>query len=210
MVNTRPIVRTGAFVLLFVWCLASAVSAEEADTTNYLAYTVDARVVVADPEEVAFELSTWAEESTGYFVLRSLDYVSLRLPPGALPGLRAKLGELAFEVISYDPAAEDVRQELSSIEVGLRSREESLEAILGFLEGADVAATLAFEREMMAILAEIESLEGRRRDLTHRAAFARVDVALSSRQSELPVNVPSSFAWINTVGLERFLRETQR
>ena len=198
-----------ALFVVFAFVLVSGLNGEASTVTASLAYTVAAGVVVPETETAALALTGWAEEQGGYFVVRSLEAVSLRVPPQALPELRRRLELLSTQIVFYNPAASDIRQDLRNVEVGITSREEAIEAILSFLETADIRGTLAFEREMMEILLEIERLEGRRIELLHRAAFARIDVSLIGSAQQLPVDIPSSFGWINTLGLERFLREVR-
>ena len=204
----KPVMRALLFVVI-TFVLVSGLNGEASTVTASLAYTVAAGVVVPETETAALALTGWAEEQGGYFVVRSLEAVSLRVPPQALPALRRRLELLSTQIVFYNPAASDIRRELSNAEVGITSREEAIEAILSFLETADIRGTLAFEREMTEILLEIERLEGRRRELLHRAAFARIDVSLIGSAQQLPVDMPSSFGWINTLGLERFLREVR-
>ena len=202
--------RTTMLAVMVVTVLAPRAAFGQTDGPDpFLAHTVFAGIVVAEREAAARALTDWAEARNGYFVRRSLERVSLRVPPQSLSGLQTKLGELSFEIVAYNPGASDIRQELRAVEAGITSREEALSQILAYLEESDVRATLAFERELTALLGEIEGLEGRRRVLINRAAFARVEVSLSTQQQELPPTVASSFGWINTMGLDRFLREAQ-
>lgn len=173
-----------------------------------LAQNVSAQIAVADPAQAAMKISTWAEEHGGYFVLRSLDRISFRVSPASLPALRAELDSVSFQVLTYSPAAHDVSDELSTVEAGITSRKDAVDRIMKYLGSADVPATLAFEKELSRLVSEIESLEGRKRYLLDSVALARVDVGLSSAQRKVPAVLPSSFDWINTLGLYRFLNET--
>lgn len=177
---------------------------------DLLATRIDARVVVGDRAQTAEAIVRWAESSGGYFTLRSFDRLELRVPDGVADSFRAILDEVALGVLAFNPEAQDLRRELSRIEAGITSRRESLERIFTFLETADVSATLAFEKELSALLAELESLVGRRRVAEHRVAHTYITVILSSRQQDIPTTIPSSFDWINELGLYRFLAEVRR
>ncbi len=173
-----------------------------------LAQSVSAQIAVTDPQTAGRALSGWAERQGGYFVVRSLDRVTFRVPPASLPELRGELDSVAFQVLSYNPAARDLTSDLASVEAGIRSRSDAVDRIVQYLKSADVAGTLAFERELNGLVSEVESLEGRKRYLLDSVALARVDVGLSSAEREKPEDLPSSFDWINTLGLYRFLNST--
>lgn len=199
-VNRRVI--TAAAVILVV---SVTTFAQDDDRKQYLAYTLEAAAIVTNPETAGMALSRWAEQQGGYFVSRSLGRLSLRVPTDRAKELRNALERTAVEVVRYNPGAADLREELAAVEAGITSREEALNEIFTYLDGSDVAATLAFEREMMELLGELEDLEGRRRLLLDRTNYARIEVALSSRQQQIPPRLPSSFAWINSMGLDSFL-----
>lgn len=173
-----------------------------------LAQTVAAQIAVTDPDQAARSIGAWAEQHGGYFVIRSLDRISFRVPPKALPELRAALDRVAFQVLAYNPAAHDVSDELSRVEAGITSRTDAADRIMKYLSTADVSGTLAFEKELNGLVSEIESLEGRKRYLLDSVSLARVEVGLSSAQRDIPEVLPSSFAWINSLGLYRFLNAT--
>ncbi|HUX21234.1 MAG TPA: DUF4349 domain-containing protein [Spirochaetia bacterium] len=175
-----------------------------------LAVSVEAQIAVSDPDQAAHSISLWAEQHDGYFVVRSLDRISFRVPPKALPELRAALDKMAYQVLTYNPAAQDVSNELSKVAAGITSRTDAADRIMKYLSTADVSGTLAFEKELTGLVEEIESLEGRKRYLLDSVALARVEVGLSSAERDIPEVLPSSFAWINNLGLYRFLNATGR
>jgi hypothetical protein len=188
-------------------CLVSTLLIAQDEDINTLVHQVDARIVVLDAEGVAWELADWAERTGGYFTRVSTDNVNLRIPSASVAGLRPQLEGVAETVLQYDPRAFDVREELASVETGISSREESLDLILSYLAETDVAATLDLEREVSALVNELENLKGRRKRLLNDTAYARVTVYLGSRQQTIPERIPSSFEWINTMGLYGFLEE---
>ena len=96
---------------------------------------------------------------------------------------------LDIQVVAADPAG----------------RAESLDRVLGFLSDANVSATLAFERELRSLNEEIEYYEGRRRAILNDSRYARVTVRLSVRTRSIPQAMPSSFPWINSISLYRFI-----
>jgi hypothetical protein len=172
-----------------------------------LSYRLRAGAIVLDADKAARAITGWAEEAGGYFLRRSSESVVFRVPAARFGEVRALVASVAEVIVSYEPSATDVREQLSAAESGIRSREEALSLILGYLGQADVAGTLALEREVAGLMSDIETLQGKKRRLENDAAFALVEVSLSSRRQTVPTQRPSSFAWVNSVDLYRFVRE---
>ena len=172
-----------------------------------LYHDVRAQVVVLDAEAAGRRLTEWAEAAGGYYLSRSSAGVVLRVPAARIAELKPVLEDVAEVVLSYRPSATDVREELGAVQSSITSTREALELILSYVDEADVVGTLALEQEIAQLVTQMERLEGRRRKLTNDAAYARVEVVLSSRRQSVPEQRPSSFDWINTVDLYRFLGE---
>ncbi len=172
-----------------------------------LAVSVSARVITGDRDAAGERLSGWAEANGGYFTYHSLDRVVLRIPDHALADLRDAMTESGDELLAYHPAATDLSAELRDVEAAIAARREALDRILEYLSDSGVSATLAFERELRSLNQEIEGFVGRRRAIVNDAAYARVEISLTALRRSIPERVPSSFAWINTVDLYRFVDE---
>ncbi|MFP4565089.1 MAG: DUF4349 domain-containing protein [Spirochaetaceae bacterium] len=178
---------------------------------DFLALEARARLLVSDREDAAQALITWTEDQGGYFVERSLERVVLRIPSERFAELRSVAGAAAEEVITYNPSAQDLREELSGVEAAIVSREENLERVLAFLEESDdVEGTLALEREIASLMLHLESLRGRARALRTRVAYARAEIALSAQAAGIPDAPPSSFDWLNSLDLYDFLSEARQ
>lgn len=198
---TGPRWRAAAALLMAALTAGSPVHA------GSLSYDVRASVIVLDAEKAGRALTGWAEQAGGYFLLRSLETVVLRVPAARVGEVRSLLAGVAEVVLTYEPSTHDVREALAAVESALTSREEALALILAYVDEADVAGTLALEREIAGLMRDIESFRGRKQLLENDAAFARVEVSLSSRRQTVPSQRASSFAWVNSVDLYRFLRE---
>ena len=182
-----------------------------AGAERFLALEARAQLLVSDREAAADALITWTEEEGGYFVERSLERVVLRVPADAFDELRAVAGSTAEDVITYNPSAQDLREELSRVEAAIASREENLERVLSFLdESDDIEGTLALEQEISSLMQELEALRGRERAIRTRIAYARAEIALSARAADIPDRVPSSFDWLNSLDLYDFIEEVAR
>lgn len=175
-----------------------------------LSISVNVHALVFDREAASTELTDWAESIGGYFTLKSEERVVMRVPVAAVNDLRVLIYDRADLVVEYNPQAHDVRQELSELRAGIESREEALTRIMGYIEDADTASTLALERELTALLSELESLQGRLRARINDTRYAHVNIDLSTREASIPKQIPSSFSWINRIDLYQFLREVRR
>jgi hypothetical protein len=174
---------------------------------GFLHQRLYATILVADPDWTAEALASWAEARGGYFLLRSTDIVVVRVSNEKITDLRARVEEAAEEVVDIAPEAVDLREDYLGVQSAIRSREEILRRNLDYIDRADVAGTLAIEKEITALLGEIEGLKGRLRRLDNDRRFAYAEVSMSFKEQTLPEDIPSSFAWINTVDFYRFVRE---
>ena len=188
-------------VTIVLVTLPSALFAE-----NFLHHTLNATILVADPEATAEMIASWAEERRGYYLLKSTESVVIRFPYQGMGELRGFLEKIADEVIEISPRAVDLRESILGLQSGIKSREEILQRNLSYVGEADVNGTLAIEKEVVQILAEIESLKGKLRKLNVDRVFSRGEVYLSFMEETIPEDIPSSFGWINTVDFYRFMR----
>ena len=187
--------------------LALALAAASLPADEYLHQRLRASLVVADPEAASARIATWAERVGGYFLVQSTDRVVIRVPNERLPELRSLLQEVAEEILELSPEAVDLREDMLGLHSAVRSREEILSRNLAFLDRADVAGTLAIEKEVTGLLEEIEGLKGR---LEVDRRLARSEIDFSFLEQSLPADIPSSFQWINTVDFYRFVGEDLR
>ena len=187
-------------VAIILITLPSALFAE-----NFLHHTLNATILVADPEAAAEMIASWAEDKRGYYILKSTESVVIRFPYQEIGELRAFLEKIADEVIEISPRAVDLRESILGLQSGIKSREEILQKNLSYVDEADVDGTLAIEQEVVQILAEIESLKGKLRKLNVGRVFSRGEIALSFMEESIPEDIPSSFGWINTVDFYRFM-----
>lgn len=191
--------------------LAGPVCSGMADEGNgFLARDIQAHLLVHDPESTIQRLVEWAEERGGYFVYRSLQRVELRIPSRYSSEVRLLTEEIGEEVIDLTIEARDLRQRMLQVNAGIKSRREILSRNLAHLRRADLESALAIEQEVSRLMEEIERLEGELRRLQRDISFARVEMNLTFQGQELPVDIPSSFAWIDQVDFYRYMEETGR
>jgi hypothetical protein len=193
--------RAAPTILLLLASLAAA-GAEE----SYLHRTLSSSVVVADRDAASDRIEAWVERQGGYVLLVSGDLLTARLPNGALPAFRELLQSLAADVVDTAMGATDLRDAYVAAEAALRSREEILARSLSYLARADVAGTLAIEKEVTSLMQEIEGYKGKLRKIEVDRRMAGVDVHMAFVQKSLPQSLPSSFGWIDGVDFFAFVR----
>ncbi len=187
--------------------LLLAVFAELPAEDNYLYHQIQATVLVADAEKTGERISRWAEQSGGYVLRTSTDRLIFRFPYTEIASLRSFLEEVAEYLVDLSPQAVDLRESILGLQSGIRSREEILEKNLSYIDRTDTEGTLAIEREVLQLLGEIEQFKGKLRKLNTDRRFARAEVFLRFMEQSLPSDIPSSFAWINTVDFYSFMQE---
>ena len=209
LMRTRCLILIVVLVLFVgpVWANDSSASEEASDPEPMLAMGVTMQVIAGDPEASGERLAEFAESHGGYFTYRSLDSVVLRIPAEHVAGLRREVGQLGDTIITYNPSMYDYTEEYLNLEAAVTSRREALDQILQYVETANVTATLAFERELRSLSQEIDAYTGRQRAIVNEVRYASVTVGLTTRQSTIPDKIPSSFGWINTIDLYRFVDE---
>ena len=195
---------------LIVLVIVLILVAVAAPAQEYLAVSIDARVLATDREAATGAIAEWAQSVGGYFTLRTDGQVIIRVPNDRVGEFRPFLEGLGVTVLSYNPQTQDVREDLYRVEAGITSRSESIDQILQFLDNATITATLSFERELRDLLDELERYLGRRRRIMSDTSYALIETYLTSRQQTVPQQQESSFAWINTIDLYRFLARVEQ
>ena len=190
-------------LLALALLLPAGLGAEE----NLLRHSVQASMLVADPEQAGDRIEQWAEAQGGYLLEKSSERVVMRLPQAGLPELRGFLEGVSEDILDFSPRTEDLREELWAARSGLRSRQEILRRNLALLDQADAEGTLAIEQELLGLIQEVEGLKARLQALSLDQLYARVEIALSFQESPLPKDIPSSFGWINQVNFYSFVEE---
>ncbi|MBI3179146.1 MAG: DUF4349 domain-containing protein, partial [Deltaproteobacteria bacterium] len=160
-----------------------------------------------DRNKTADALIAEAERMGGYFSERSDDSVTFKIPARHTKALLAKVDPLGV-VVERTTHAEDVAAQLLEARTLLKSREQVLQRYFGVLNQAGPSTVVSVEREMTALVREIEELRGDIRLLEHRVQFASVSVQFQFRDRQAPARSgDSSFAWLNTVNLVDLLAE---
>lgn len=191
------------YVLLGLGALVAV--CHPAQAQNTLHQRIVATILVADPAAAAQRLETWAEAAGGYLLYRSDERVTLRFPFARRSALIELLEGLSEDIVELSPESLDLREAQLDAQARLRSREEILRRELDLLAQADVAGTLAIEREILSLIAEIEELKGELGRIAADRALSWAQVNFQVLQETLPSDIPSSFEWVNAVDFYSFI-----
>lgn len=177
--------------------------------TDTLYHEINAQLMVEDRKESADAISSWAESRGGYYTIKSLDRLTLRLPDEHLEELSGFLAGVSSEILDYSQNAYDLRENIMMNRSALEAREELLERNLEYLDQSDLQGTLTLEQEIRRLMQEIDALKGSLRNLENNSVYARVDLYISFKNQAVPEGRPSRFDWINSVGFYDFMQSSQ-
>jgi len=164
-------------------------------------------VKVSDRARAAEALVQSAARLDGYFTQKTGDGIVLRIPVSGLKPLLAEADQLG-QVIDRQLSREDLGDELLRKNAVLKAKTEAQHQYLALLDQSDTEGALSVEKELILLVAEIETLKGQLRHLQDRIALARVEVRFEYRDRSVPVpDGSSSFAWLNTMNLIDLLEE---
>jgi hypothetical protein len=164
-------------------------------------------VKVSDRAQAAEALVQSAARLDGYFTQKTGDGIVLRIPVSGLKPLLAEADQLG-QVIDRQLGREDLGEELLRKKAVLKAKTEAQHQYLALLDQSDTEGALSVEKELILLVAEIETLKGQLRHLQDRIALARVEVRFEYRDRSAPVpDGSSSFAWLNTMNLIDLLEE---
>lgn len=174
---------------------------------NFRRITINASLIVFDPETTQELIITWLENNKGYFLIKSDTLLTARVPVEKVREFTSKLEDLGVDVEKISETSEDIREQLVVVTSGIKSREEILTKNVKLFDRADVEDTLGIEQELVFLLEEIEGLKGTLNKLNVDRKYAYVEISFTFKKSSLPEKIPSSFDWINTLDLYKFKQE---
>jgi hypothetical protein len=192
-------------ILVALFLIASIASFVHAE--NFLRFTVNATLIVYDPETVQEKIISWLSANGGFFIVKSDELLSVRFPTGKLADFTALLENLGDEIKEFRQESEDVRESLLAFSSGIRSREEMLSRNAALFDRASVKDTLEIEKELVLLVKEIEELKGKLKKIENDRKNVSASIAFSFKKSPIPEKKPSSFGWINSLDFYRFKQE---
>ncbi len=196
------------WALLGFWALGAMATAAApswaGETSAVQLYLV---VKVSDRDKAADRLVRGAEERNGYFTRKDKNGVTLRVPVQHLDALVSAAAQLG-QVIDRRLQREDLGNDLLNKKAALKAKSEVQRQYLAILDKADTDGALYVEKELIQLVAEIETLKGQIRQLQDRTAFASMAVHFDYPDRKAPVpDGNSPFAWLNTMNLSDLMEE---
>lgn len=189
-------------VLLTSLALLSSPSAAE-PAPRQTALTARLVLKVVHPDSARARVLEQVEALGGFPTLVTDQQLTLKVPPEKLHEV---LRAVAAEGVPVEKtlARNDLTGSIAQQEARLRSKVDIFRRLRKLVDDSDVGATLQIEKQMSALVVEMEQLRGRLRVAHERARYAVVDVSFQFRQREKLVYVHSPFDWVNSVDLGRF------
>jgi hypothetical protein len=133
-----------------------------------------------------------SESMGGRLQTRRDDGVTIRVPSAHFREAMTKLDALGV-VTHRSVTAEDVSEEFHDADVQLQNLMATRKRLQDFLTKAnDVPSTLAVERELERVSADIDRLEGRIRYLQARASMSTIDVSIAEKPRSITAVAPTA------------------
>jgi hypothetical protein len=176
------------------------------EAARHTALTAHVVLKVVHPEQARRELLAEVEKLGGFAVLVSDTELRVKVPPAHIGDTLDAVTRRGL-VVEKSLAREDLTQSIAQLEGRLRSKQDIFVRLRRFIDDSDVAATLQIERQMTALVSEVEQVGGQLRVERERTRWALVTVAFQFRERDRIVYVRSPFQWLNSVDLNRFLGE---
>lgn len=173
-----------------------------------LYYEITAQLLVKDRQASSEMITDWAEAQGGYFTIRSLDNLTLRVPDNKLEELKVLLEKESEEILEFSQNAYDLREGILMSQSYLEAREELLARNIEYLDKSDLEGTLTLELEIRRLMQEIDNLKGLLRKYENDRRFARVDLSISFKNQSLPEGRESRFDWINELDFFYFINSS--
>jgi len=132
-----------------------------------------------------------SESMGGRLQTRRDDGVTIRVPSAHFREAMTKLDALGV-VTHRTVSAEDVSEEFHDAGVQLANLQATRKRLQDFLAKAnDIPSTLAVERELERVSADIDRLEGRIRYLEARASMSTIEVAIAAKPRSITAVAPA-------------------
>ena len=175
--------------------------------------TVDMGIIVPDVPQSTDEIIAMARRHGGWQVSaeRSRKHqaaLSVRVPAGTLDEFVLAIREMSDRVEFETSTSRDVTDEYIDNEARLKGLRATETRLLEFLSQAvNVEEALNVQAELARIQFEIEAVQGRLRFLSQTAAFSLVNLSLTTKPGEMPVEIGPDAA-IYRAGLGSTFRAT--
>ena len=157
--------------------------------------TVDMGIIVANVADATETIIGTTRRFGGWLVNsdRSRTHqaqLSVRVPAESLEEFVLAIRDSADEVEFETSSSQDVTDEFVDNQARLNGLRRTEERLLQFLEQAvNVEEALNVQQQLAVIQLEIESIQGRLRFLSETAAFSLVNLTMTTKPGEMPVDI---------------------
>jgi hypothetical protein len=186
----------------------SSPTSDSASRASVLIYTADVTMAVFEVSASLGRVEAIGRELGGFLAKRDDKAITIRVPSAVFDDAVKRI-EAVGDVIHRNVTAEDVTEEFRDLEVRLRSAHAVQVRLTELLaKAAKVEESIAIERELDRVSAEIERVEGRMKFLRDRAAFSTITVHFDAKATdqvgEASVRLP--VPWLYNINLSRLLK----
>ncbi|MGL1892388.1 MAG: DUF4349 domain-containing protein [Spirochaetaceae bacterium] len=164
-----------------------------------LSHKINSQLLVLDSNKAGDLIVDWCENIGGYYIQRTPDVISLRIPNKSLPDLKPFLESISEDIVSYTQNSNSLTSYIAELKSGIKAREDILVQNLFYLDTSDVEGTLTLEREIRRLRSEVDSYKGSLRKHLNDIEMATVVISITFRSRTLNNQEYSSFDWVNEI-----------
>lgn len=173
-----------------------------------LIYTAQIVIAVFEVKASLGQVEALARELGGFMSRRDDMAITIRVPVNRFDEA-VKRVEAIGDMLHRNVTAEDVTEQFRDLDVRLKSARAVQERLTQLLaRAAKVEESIAIERELDRVTAEIDQIEGRMKFLKDRAAYSTLTVSFQPKSTDTSVRTPFRLpgAWLDELGLGRLLQ----
>lgn len=184
-------------------------SSLQANRGPMLIYTAHLSLATFETEAALVSVEKLAKDNGGFLSNRERLAITIRVPSERFTETLQAIEKLG-DVIDRNVKARDVTDEFFDMEARLRSARAVHARLVELLQKADkVEESIAIEKELGRVLAEIERLEGRLKLLRDQLAYSTITASFRPKSTEIvgkktPFRLPGE--WLDQLGLGRLMR----
>jgi len=184
-------------------------SSLQANRGPMLIYTAHLSLATFETEAALVAVEKLAKDNGGFLSNRERLAITIRVPSERFTETLQAIEKLG-DVIDRNVKARDVTDEFFDMEARLRSARAVHARLVELLQKADkVEESIAIEKELGRVLAEIERLEGRLKLLRDQLAYSTITASFRPKSTEIigkktPFRLPGE--WLDQLGLGRLMR----
>jgi hypothetical protein len=170
-----------------------------------IVYTASFLLSVYDRDASAKKIIELAQKAGGFVSSQTNETVIVRVPADKFKKITEALPNIG-RVIQKNIEASDVTEQCSDLELRLSAKKKYLASLQELLTKAENAKTmLEIQKEIGAVVEEIEVLEGKLRYLADRVAYSTIAVTLQLATAETYRAFRLPFDWIESLGIEHLV-----